>query len=87
MTTNPLTISTESARSVAADALLIGIVQGPDGPVLAAGTQDVDAALDGTLAATLTALGATGKQDEITKLPGGGTAGRYRDRGRRARPS
>ncbi len=72
MTTNPLNISTESARSVAADALLIGILQGSDGPVLAAGTQDVDAALDGTLAATLTALGATGKQDEITKLPAGG---------------
>jgi leucyl aminopeptidase len=72
VTTNPLNISTESARSVAADALVIGILQGPDGPVLAAGTQDVDAALDGTLAATLTALGGTGKQDEITKLPAGG---------------
>ena len=72
MTTNPLTISTESARNVAADAVLIGILQGPDGLVLAPGAQDVDAALDGTLAATLTALGATGKQDEVTKLPAGG---------------
>jgi leucyl aminopeptidase len=72
VTTNPLNISTDSARSVAADALVIGVRQGQDGPVLAAGSQDVDAALDGTLAATLTALGATGKQDEITKLPAGG---------------
>ena len=72
MTTNPLNISTESARSIAADALLIGILQGQDGLVLAAGTQDVDAALEGTLTATLTALGATGKQDEITKLPASG---------------
>jgi len=72
VTTNPLTISTESARNVAADAVLIGILQGPDGLVLAPGAQDVDAALDGTLAATLTALGATGKQDEVTKLPAGG---------------
>ncbi len=72
MTTNPLTTSTDSARSVAADAIIIGITQGPDGPVLAPGAQDVDAALGGTLAATLAALGATGKQDEITKLTSGG---------------
>jgi leucyl aminopeptidase len=72
VTTNPLTTSTDSARSAAADAILIGITQGPDGLVLAPGAQDVDAALGGTLAATLTALGATGKQDEITKLPSGG---------------
>ena len=68
MTTNPLTTSTESARSVAADAIVIGITQGPDGPVLAPGAGDVDEALGGSLTAILAALGATGKQDEITKL-------------------
>jgi leucyl aminopeptidase len=68
VTTNPLTTSTESARSVAADAIVIGITQGQDGPVLAAGAQDVDEALGGSLIAILAALGATGKQDEITKL-------------------
>jgi leucyl aminopeptidase len=72
VTTNPLTTSTDSAPSAAADAIIIGITQGPDGPVLAPGAQDVDAALGGALAATLAALGATGKQDEITKLPSGG---------------
>ncbi|HXW43230.1 MAG TPA: leucyl aminopeptidase [Streptosporangiaceae bacterium] len=72
MTSNPLTISTDSARSVTADALVIGVVQGQDGPVLAPGAQDADAALGGSLAATLAALGATGKQDEITKLASGG---------------
>jgi leucyl aminopeptidase len=72
VTTNPLTISTESARSAAADALIIGVIEGPDGPTAAAGAQEADAALDGTLAATLTALGATGKQDEITKIATGG---------------
>jgi leucyl aminopeptidase len=72
VTTNPLTISTSPARSVAAGALIIGVTQGPAGPAPAAGAQDVDAALDGTLAATLAALGATGKQDEITKLTSGG---------------
>jgi leucyl aminopeptidase len=70
VTTNPLHTSTESARSVAADAVIVGLIQGPDGPVL--GAQDADQALGGTLAATAAALGATGKQDEITKLPTGG---------------
>jgi leucyl aminopeptidase len=72
VTTNPLTTSTDSARSVPADALIIGVIQGQDGPVPAAGSQDADAALGGTLAATLAALGATGKQDEITKLASAG---------------
>jgi leucyl aminopeptidase len=72
VTTNPLNTSTESARSVAADAVIVGLIQGPDGPVLAPGAQDADEALGGTLTATAAALGATGKQDEITKIPTGG---------------
>jgi leucyl aminopeptidase len=75
VTTNPLTTSTESARGAAADALIIGVIEGPDGPAAAAGAQEADAALDGTLVATLTALGATGKQDEITKITTGGRLG------------
>jgi leucyl aminopeptidase len=72
VTTKPLNTSTESARSVAADAIVIGITPGPDGPVLAPGAEDVDAALGGSLAATVAALGATGKQDEVTKITSGG---------------
>jgi len=72
VTTNPLTVSTSDARSVVADALIIGVTQGPDGPVPAHGSEDVDAALGGTLAATLAALGATGKQDELTKIASDG---------------
>jgi leucyl aminopeptidase len=72
VTTNPLTTSSESARSVAADALIIGLLQGPDGPLLAPGAEDADDALGGSLAATASALGATGKQDEITKFATGG---------------
>ena len=71
--TNPLTISTGAARSATADALVIGITEGPDGPVPVAGSDDVDAALDGTLRQTLAALRATGKQDELTRIA---TAGR-----------
>jgi leucyl aminopeptidase len=72
VTTNPLRISREDARSTAADALIIGVTQGPDGPVPASGAEDVDVALGNTLAATLSALGATGRQDELTKIPSAG---------------
>jgi leucyl aminopeptidase len=72
VTTNPLTVSTADARSAAADALIIGVNEGPDGPVPAHGSEDVETALGGTLAATLAALGATGKQDELTKIASGG---------------
>jgi leucyl aminopeptidase len=72
VTSNPLSISSDSARTAAADALVIGVLQGPDGPVPAAGAQEIDAALGGSLGATLSALGATGKQDEITRLASGG---------------
>jgi leucyl aminopeptidase len=60
------------ARAVSADAIVIAVSQGPDGPVLADGAQDIDAALGGTLAQTLAALGATGKAEEITKTLSGG---------------
>jgi leucyl aminopeptidase len=72
VTTNPLTVSTADARSARADALIIGVTEGPDGPVPAHGAQDADGALGGSLATTLAALGASGKQDEITKIATGG---------------
>jgi leucyl aminopeptidase len=71
--TTTLLTSQTSARDTQADAIIIGVVQGPSGPVPAPGSEDIDSALDGTLAATLTALGATGKAEEITKIA---TAGR-----------
>jgi leucyl aminopeptidase len=49
-----------------ADALVTGVFQGPDGPVLTLVIDDID------LMAALTALGATGKAEEITKIPSGG---------------
>ena len=72
MTTNPVRITQEDARGAAADALIIGVTQGTDGPVPASGAEGVDAALGNTLAATLSALGATGRQDELTKISSGG---------------
>jgi leucyl aminopeptidase len=60
------------ARDVSADAIVIAVEEGPDGLVLAEGSADVDAALGGTLAETLTALGATGKAEEVTRTLSGG---------------
>ena len=47
------------------DAIVIGVFQGTDGPVPASDIDDID------LVAALTALGATGKPEEITKLLAG----------------
>ncbi|HEY9243454.1 MAG TPA: M17 family peptidase N-terminal domain-containing protein, partial [Streptosporangiaceae bacterium] len=70
--TTTLSISPAAPRSVPADAVVIGVIKTPDGPALAPGATDVDAALGGTLAATLTVLGATGQAEEITRLPSAG---------------
>jgi leucyl aminopeptidase len=67
-------LSSQTApRDARADAIIIGVVRGSDGPLPAPGAEDVDQALDGGLAATLSVLGATGKAEEVTKIA---TAGR-----------
>ncbi len=60
------------ARTIEADALIVGVIQGADGPRPAPGTKDVDGALGGTLVDLLTALDATGSPEEITKVPSAG---------------
>jgi leucyl aminopeptidase len=70
--TTTLRTSQEALRDTSADAIVIAVAQGPDGPVPAPGAHDVDAALDGTLARTLAAVGATGKAEEVTRIPSGG---------------
>jgi leucyl aminopeptidase len=65
MTVTLLT-SQSAPTATDADALVTGAFQGPDGPVLTLSTDDID------LMAALTALGATGKAEEITKIPTGG---------------
>jgi leucyl aminopeptidase len=39
------------------------VIKGEDGPVLAPGAADLDQALNGSLAATLATLGATGQAE------------------------
>ncbi|MBH5334478.1 leucyl aminopeptidase [Streptomyces pactum] len=64
-----LTLSTSSAASLRADAVVVGVAKGPKAPVVAAGAEAVDAAFDGKLATVLETLGATGAEGEVTKLP------------------
>jgi leucyl aminopeptidase len=60
-----VTLLTSQSTPTATDAgtLVIGVFQGPDGPVPVLDIDDID------LMAALTALGATGKADEVTKIP------------------
>ena len=53
---------------VTADAVVVGVVQG-ERLRLAPGAKDIDKALGGKLLAALQAAGATGKPDEVTKVP------------------
>jgi len=65
--TTTLQTSQTAPRDVDADAIVIGVTQGPDGPQLAPGAADLDDALGGKLADTLATLGATGKAEEVTR--------------------
>ncbi|GAA2741366.1 MULTISPECIES: leucyl aminopeptidase [Kitasatospora] len=64
-----LSVSTSSAASLRADALVIGVAKGPKGLVVAPGAEAVVEAFEGTLAEVLTTLGATGAEGEAVKVP------------------
>ncbi|MGP4002075.1 leucyl aminopeptidase [Streptomyces sp. 8N706] len=64
-----LTLSSSSAATLRADAVVIGVAKGEKGPVVASGAEAVDKAFDGKLATVLETLGATGGEGEVTKLP------------------
>ncbi|MCK2245367.1 MULTISPECIES: leucyl aminopeptidase [unclassified Crossiella] len=72
MTAPKLALTDSDPKSVATDAVVIGTIQGSDGVLLAPGAEQVDAAFDGELTALLSTLGATGKADELVKLPARG---------------
>ena len=72
MTAPKLSLTTTTADEAAADAVIIGTVQSdsdPGGVTLAPGSERVDAAFGGNLAEILRTVGATGKQDEVVKIP------------------
>ncbi|NHC12452.1 leucyl aminopeptidase [Motilibacter deserti] len=66
-----LTLTSSSPAGLRVDALVVATLQGPRGPVLAEGAEEVDSALGGKLGRTLAALGATGAAGEAVKVPGG----------------
>jgi leucyl aminopeptidase len=67
-----LRTSQEAPRDARADVIVIGVTQGPDGPVPAPGAEDVNAALGGNLAETLGTIGASGTAEEVTKITSSG---------------
>jgi leucyl aminopeptidase len=66
-----LTFAPPELDGLAADAIVVGTFSSPDGVQLAAGAEAADAALDGRLRDALTAVGATGAEDDVVKLPAG----------------
>jgi leucyl aminopeptidase len=60
---------TDNAVSFDTDALVVGIHTGPDGLRPAPGTDGLDEALGGRLAATLDSVGMKGKPGEVAKVP------------------
>jgi leucyl aminopeptidase len=72
LTAPKLSLTTTTADEATVDAVIIGTVQSdsdPGGVALAPGSERVDAAFDGTLAEILRTVGATGRQDEVVKIP------------------
>ncbi|MEV6013739.1 leucyl aminopeptidase [Streptomyces sp. NPDC051976] len=63
-----LTMSTARPTSLPADAVVIGVVKGPQGPALAPGAEAVADTFDGPLTDSLSALGVTGAEGETVKL-------------------
>lgn len=64
-----LTLKPAAASGLRADAIVVGVAKGAEGPVVAPGAEAVDAAFDGKLAGLLETLGASGAEGELTKLP------------------
>ena len=70
-------ISLSAAATVQADAVVVGVyaaetAEGAKAPALAPGAEAVDAGYGGSLAKALEAVGATGKEGELSKVPGQG---------------
>jgi leucyl aminopeptidase len=69
-----LRITDKSAADVKADALVIGVTAGADGPTLATGrgAPELPRALRASLSGALAGLGATGKADQVLRIPSNG---------------
>src|SRR4051812_43195117 len=72
----PPTITTTDRplEKLTADAVVVGVGKGPDGPLPTPGSEAVDRLLGGRLMTALADLGARGGEDEVTRLPTFGQA-------------
>ncbi|HWM04964.1 MAG TPA: leucyl aminopeptidase [Actinophytocola sp.] len=75
MTTPTLGLTDASVTTATVDAVVVGTVPGEEGPQLAQGSEEVDAAFDGALTDLLAVLGARGKAEEVIKVPTRGAIG------------
>ncbi|SFK59131.1 leucyl aminopeptidase [Geodermatophilus ruber] len=67
----PSTISATDRplEKLSADAVVVGVGRGPDGPLPTPGAEAVDRLLGGRLLPALADLGARGAEDEVTRVP------------------
>ena len=65
----PLYPSSSATSAVKADAVVVGVRRTSDGPGLVSGAEAVDEALGGRLLDALRPLGASGRPDEVLKVP------------------
>ena len=66
------TLRSASPAKTRCDVVVVGVVQGPKGPTLADGGQDVAAAYGRKLRPLLSTLGVSGKAGDVAKVPTGG---------------
>jgi leucyl aminopeptidase len=69
-----ITATDRPLEKLSADAVVVGIGKGADGPLATPGSDAVDRLLGGRLLAALADLGASGAEDEVTRLPTFGQA-------------
>jgi leucyl aminopeptidase len=64
-----ITATDRPLEKLPADAVVVGVGKGPDGPLPTPGAEAVDRLLGGKLLPALADLGARGAEDEVTRLP------------------
>ena len=65
-----ISLSSTPVTELKADAVVVGVASGPKGLILTAAAREIDKALHGKLAGALVSMGAAGKAEEVTKIPG-----------------
>ncbi|MBW0091231.1 leucyl aminopeptidase [Pseudonocardia sp. KRD-184] len=68
-----LQLGSGDPASATVDAVVIGVLAGDGTPVLAPGSAEIDSAFDGGLAELLAVAGASGKAEEVVRIPTRGT--------------